>query len=186
MSSASPGPYPSLSWAALERPADCERPNENVRQYWLLRVEPAEIAAAVSASVVVATIDAALERLHDSVRRTKPGNSIQDWVIEIPPAGPRGFAIELRKQDEFLDGSFGGLHESFATVAQALEWVRRALSRSYHLRVIRYGDQPSEWYLEPTAVGGGGEALAVGHVAPWRSWLLPKSSEVRWNALPLD
>lgn len=149
---------------------------------WVLKPLAKDLLAAPSADCVVTSIAAELDRLI-SRRWSNTEPPVTDWLLMIPPIGPNGFEVELSKQADYLDGAFGGLHESFTSLDEALVWVGRAISNSYQLRTISYGAAPSEWLLEPVALGHNGPVLAMGHVS-WMSTLKKRSVAVRSNALP--
>ncbi|MBL8564406.1 MAG: hypothetical protein JNM89_01675 [Hyphomicrobiaceae bacterium] len=103
-----------------------------------------------------------------------------EWCLAIPPVGPQGFAIDVAHNSGELRVLFGELEETFVDYDQALTWVARALSDSYHLRILVNRGCRYEWYLEP--VDGAGPRLATGQLnfAAFYS----KPSEIRFsNAL---
>jgi hypothetical protein len=92
-----------------------------------------------------------------------------DWLLSIPPLGAEGFAVDLSKNGELYRILFGELEEEFDTLSDALNWVGRALSESYQLRVTLVGGRRREWRLEPVAANEENLTLATGSFVPFRS-----------------
>ena len=110
-----------------------------------------------------------------------------EWVLSIPPSDSNGFAIDLLQNAEpkTIRCLFGMLEQEFATLDEALVWVRLALSTSYQLRITSFGEQPKLWRLEPVDAASGAAALEMGHGVPF-FWRGRKRSDVKRNSLPPD
>ena len=93
-----------------------------------------------------------------------------DWLLSIPPIGSEGFAIDLSKNGELFCVVFGELEENFTRLTDALDWIGRALSDAYQLRITLIGGRRREWTLEPVVPNGQNPILASGHFVPFRSF----------------
>ncbi len=105
-------------------------------------------------------------------------------LLSIPAQGPDGFDIEVTIDGEHIRASFGGLVQEFASVSHAFQWVTRALSSAYRLRIGTLDGLPHEWRLEPVNAGAGAtEVLASGSVRLSALW---KMQSVLWRQNRLD
>jgi hypothetical protein len=104
-------------------------------------------------------------------------------LLSIPATSPDGFDIEVLVDSSGVRACFGGLEQDFATVATAMHWVRRALSKAYQLRVSSIGGVACEWSLEAVnSDGGAGDSLASGHLTLFSAFRT-KSLAHRRNSL---
>ncbi len=93
-----------------------------------------------------------------------------DWLLSIPAVGATGFSINLRKAGKKFTILIGELGEDFSTLPDALEWVGRALSDAYQLRVSIISGRHREWALEPVQRNERSRILKMGNFVPFRSW----------------
>jgi hypothetical protein len=114
-------------------------------------------------------------------------SNLQRRVVSLPARDSGGFDIEIIADTSGLSVSFGGLLHEFALVADAMLWVRRAMSDAYHLRIVSVGGKLREWRLEPVAGPGAespppAECLAAGHAVLF-SHMRQKTIFYRRNAV---
>jgi hypothetical protein len=123
---------------------------------------------------------AALDMFEEELQHLSPqAFADHDWILSIPPLGSNGFATEISKSGAHVRGIFGGLEEEFSTVPVAMEWLGRAISGHYRLRIAFIKNHPIEWRLEPVSAAGG-PVLVMGHPVFFRS-LRRTWTQVRTN-----
>ena len=127
------------------------------------------------------TLDLLHHDLSDS--RSKKGETSRDRILSIPSQSTDGFDIELFLDNGEVRASFGGLDQEFSTIAEAMRWVRRALSSDYHLRMVSIGGIPREWRLEPVAGGCGPNDALAGGYPTWFAAFRTKTLQFRRNTL---
>jgi hypothetical protein len=95
--------------------------------------------------------------------------------LTIPAPTSHGFDIDIISDSRGVHVSFGGLDQDFDQPGEALDWVRRAMSREYQLRVDFAGNQPYRWTLEYVVEGGDPIPVLTSRHFAWFRWLRPHS-----------
>ena len=72
----------------------------------------------------------------------------------IPATTPDGFDIVAFCDRKGARVCFGGLECDFEDTEEAAEWVKRALSERFRLRIDFVGKRPFRWALEELQPGG--------------------------------
>lgn len=80
--------------------------------------------------------------------RVRGGRQADVYTLSIPAPGPCGFGMVLYADPYGIHAWFGGLEQEFASVEEAMPWVRCAMSPSYRLHIVVVGRKPAEWLLE--------------------------------------
>ena len=144
----------------------------------LQRIPIAEFwGSAEQAKVVIDALECALKRSW-----VEPNDAF-DRLLVIPRNAATGFDINLHFERRRIRGWFGGVEQDFYCISDAFLWVRRALSRSYHLSITFSGKRPCEWLLAPVASDARTvETLVTGQPVLFRSWR-SKSIVNRQNVL---
>jgi hypothetical protein len=107
-----------------------------------------------------------------------------NWLLSIPPLGSNGFAVDLSKTGENFRVMFGELEEDFSTLNDALDWISRAISDAYQLRITIIGGRHRGWTLEPVIPSDQSPVLATGHLVLFRSFRSTTSLVYRNNFVP--
>ena len=87
--------------------------------------------------------------------------------LTIPAPNANGFDIDIVSDRRGVHVSFGGLDQDFDQPGEALDWVRRAMSNEYQLRVDYAGFQPYRWTLEYVVDGGDPIPVLTSRPSPW-------------------
>ena len=155
---------------------------ERTNSGWILVQKVSAMEFWASRHIVQTTLDALQDDLSDACMNA--GEACRDRILSIPSKSADGFDIELFVDTGEIRASFGGLDQEFSTIAEAMRWVRRAVSSDYHLRMVSIGGIPRQGRLEPVAGGcGSNDALASGYPS-WFSAFRPKSLHFRRNSSP--
>lgn len=97
-----------------------------------------------------------------------------------------GFPIAIFMHADGFHVDFGGCQQDFDSAGQACDWVLRAVSPDYRLRIDLDGAVPYRWSLERRGEGEGEVALSCGRARMW-SWqrLFPAARQVVHRAYPV-
>lgn len=96
-----------------------------------------------------------------------PREACRDYGLRA--TDPDGFDILVFCDPRGARVCFGGLEHDFDTAEEAAEWVKRARSDAYRLRIDFIDKRPIRWALEEILLGGDvKEALVSGHTVSRR------------------
>lgn len=140
-----------------------------------MRIAPESFLAARDGAGAMRLIETSLGRVSPLIIES------MDWILSIPPVGPRGFAIDISRSGGRIRGLFAELEEEFETLPGALAWVARALSGGYQLRRTLVGGKPRAWYLEPV-VGDASAAVLAGGRVSLLPFFRPRATDIRRNS----
>ena len=104
-------------------------------------------------------------RLRTEIEVVRTGNSLR-----IKPKSS-GFPITIGMLDDGCHVDFGGCAQEFDDPNVACDWVMRAVSPGYRLRIDMRGQVAYRWSLERQGAADGEVAFACGHARVWsRLW----------------
>ncbi len=143
-----------------------------------------------SAAELVELMAVRLERLlaqdsqdNAAIERAQLERSLEGGIT-IRSMSPDGFDITLYSLEDRVIAWFGGLDCEFSSLAEAAEWVCRARSPDYRLRIDYIGNDPIRWTLEHVPRDGAPrDALASGYPVLFPAFRR-KRSEYRHNSHP--
>lgn len=101
--------------------------------------------------------------------------------LTIPAPTPDGFDIDIVSDRRGVHVSFGGLDQDFDRPGEALEWVRRAMSREYQLRVDFAGSRAYRRTLEYVVDGGDPIPVLSSRHFTWFRWVRRHSHQCYRN-----
>jgi hypothetical protein len=102
-------------------------------------------------------------------------------LMTVPQCSPEGFPVDLRVSQLGIIGRFGGLEQEFTSLDEGMQWVARALSSDYQLKVVIADEEPCAWYLQPVRPLANMPTLATGTISI-RSLLGSKRVVYRQNS----